>query len=86
MKVKKYVQVGCGVRSLAYSIPLVKKYEDCGELCGVYDTNYKRAELVSELAGEKIPVYDDFDKMVETVAYAIEHKNQIQPIIIQYLK
>mgnify|MGYP003521214251 FL=1 len=28
----------------------------------------------------------DFDKMVETVAYAIEHKNQIQPIIIQYLK
>jgi len=28
----------------------------------------------------------DFDKMVETVAYAIEHKKQIQPIIIQYLK
>lgn len=28
----------------------------------------------------------DFEKMVETVAYAIEHKKQIQPIIIQYLK
>lgn len=28
----------------------------------------------------------DFDKLVETVAYAIEHKKQIQPIIIQYLK
>lgn len=28
----------------------------------------------------------DFDKMIETVHYAIEHKKQIQPIIIQYLK
>jgi dipicolinate synthase subunit B len=28
----------------------------------------------------------DFDKMVETVEYAIEHKKQIQPIIIQYFK
>ncbi len=28
----------------------------------------------------------DFDKMVETVDYAIEHKKQIQPIIIQYFK
>ena len=28
----------------------------------------------------------DFEKMVETVVYAIEHKKQIQPIIIQYLK
>ena len=28
----------------------------------------------------------DFDKMIETVHYAIEHKKQFQPIIIQYLK
>lgn len=67
MKVKKYVQVGCGVRSLAYSLSLVKEYADCGELCGVYDPNYKRAELVSELAGKEIPAYDDFDKMIEEI-------------------
>ena len=28
----------------------------------------------------------DFDKLVETVDFAIEHKKQIQPIIIQYFK
>ena len=37
---------------------------------------------------EKKPtsLISDFDKMIETVHYAIEHKKQIQPIIIQYLK
>ena len=66
--VKKYVQVGCGYRGIvAYSKPLVKKYGDCGELCGVYDVNYKRAKLVSEYAGKDIPVYDDFDKMLADV-------------------
>ena len=65
---KKYVQVGCGHRGvIAYSVPLVKKYSDVGKLCGVYDTNCKRAALVSEMAGEEIPVYDDFDKMLNEV-------------------
>ncbi len=65
---KKYVQVGCGSRgTYTYAVPLVKKYADCGELCGVYDTNYKRAELVSELCDKKIPVYKDFDEMLEKV-------------------
>ena len=65
---KKYVQVGCGYRgTIAYSAPLVKKYGDCAELCGVYDVNYKRAKLVSEFTGKDIPVYDDFDKMLAEV-------------------
>lgn len=65
---KKYVQVGCGSRgTYTYAVPLVEKYSDCGELCGVYDTNYKRAELVSELCGKDIPVYKDFDEMLEKI-------------------
>lgn len=65
---KKYVQVGCGARGvLAYSKPLVNNYKDCAELCGVYDINYKRAEAVSDLVGEKIPVFTDFDEMLATV-------------------
>ncbi|MBQ6875116.1 MAG: Gfo/Idh/MocA family oxidoreductase, partial [Lachnospiraceae bacterium] len=67
-QVKKYVQVGCGSRGTkAYSVPLVKKFGDCAELCGVYDINRKRAELVSEYAGKDVPVYDDFDRMIEEV-------------------
>jgi len=65
---KKYVQVGCGSRGiLAYAKQLVKEYKDCAELCGVYDINYKRAEAVSDLVGEKIPVFTDFDEMINTV-------------------
>ena len=65
---KKYVQVGCGNRGiLAYSVPLVKKYGDCAKLCGVYDANYKRAELASKMSGAEIPVYTDFDKMIDDV-------------------
>ncbi len=65
---KKYVQVGTGHRGTnAFAVPLVKEYKDCGKLCGVYDINPKRAALVSEFSGESIPVYDDFDKMLEEV-------------------
>lgn len=65
---KKYVQVGCGARGiLAFSVPIVKKYGDCAELCGVYDINPKRAALVSRMTGAEIPVYDDFDRMLSEV-------------------
>lgn len=65
---KKYVQVGCGGRGISsYSIPLVRDYADCAELCGVYDINYKRAEAVSDLTGKAIPVFDDFDEMLAAV-------------------
>ena len=68
INLKKYVQVGCGHRGVfSYSLPLVKKYGDCAKLLGVYDTNHKRAELVSKFVETQIPVYDDFDKMLEEV-------------------
>ncbi len=65
---KRYVQVGCGSRGVqSYSMPLVKEYKDCGKLCGVYDINYKRAEVVSDFVEEKIPVFTNFDQMLEEV-------------------
>ena len=65
---KKYVQVGCGSRgTAAYAVPMVKQYSDCALLAGVYDVNPKRAALVRELAGAQVPVFDDFDKMLEEV-------------------
>ena len=68
VKLKKYVQVGCGNRGiLAYSVPLVKDYSDCAKLCGVYDINKKRAALVSEFTNADVPVYEDFDKMLDEV-------------------
>lgn len=65
---KKYVMVGCGSRGIeSYAVPLVKKFKDCAQLCGVYDINYKRAALVGKMAGEDIPVFYDFDEMLKTV-------------------
>ena len=65
---KRYVQVGCGARgTMAYAIPMIRDYADCAELCGVFDTNLKRAALTSDYVGKKIPVYDDFDRMLEEV-------------------
>jgi len=65
---KKYVMVGCGARGVnAFALPLIKNYGDTAKLAGVYDTNKKRAALPSKLSGEEIPVFDDFDKMLESV-------------------
>jgi len=65
---KKYVQVGCGTRGvLSYAQYIPKDYADCAKLCGVYDINHKRAELVSKYAETDIEVFDDFDVMLETV-------------------
>ena len=63
---KKYVQVGCGNRGIfAYAKPIVKNYADRAELVGVYDVNPARAALVSEIVGKDIPVYGDFDRMLD---------------------
>ena len=65
---KKYVLVGCGIRGIFhYAMQLVNVYQDCAQLCGVYDTNWKRAEMLSQYVGKEIPVYQDFDRMLEEV-------------------
>ncbi|MBE6551151.1 MAG: Gfo/Idh/MocA family oxidoreductase [Ruminococcaceae bacterium] len=65
-KMKRFVIAGCGARGIfAYAVPIIKKYRDEVLLCGVYDTNKKRATLVSKYTSEDIPVFDSFEKMLE---------------------
>ena len=65
---KKYVQVGCGIRGRSFNIPLCNgTFADCAELCGLYDINYKRAELASRLCETHPKVYYDFDEMIREV-------------------
>ena len=65
---KKYVLVGCGMRGvLSYAVPMVKEFSDCAELAGVYDVNKGRMKLVSELCGKDVPIFTDFDKMLDLV-------------------
>ncbi len=65
---KKFVQVGCGIRGIeGYAEPILKEFREHIQLCGVYDINPKRAALVSEFGGVEVPVYDDFDEMLRSV-------------------
>ena len=65
---KKYVLVGCGMRGvLSYAVPMVKEFSDCAELAGVFDPNRGRMKLVSRLCEKDIPIFDDFDKMLDKV-------------------
>lgn len=65
---KKFVQVGCGIRGIeGYAEPILKEFKEHIQLCGVYDINPKRAALVSEYGGVDVPVYDDFDEMLNAV-------------------
>ena len=65
---KKFVQVGCGIRGIeGYATPILKEYSDYIKLSGVYDINPKRAALVSYYGGVDVPVYTDFDEMLSSV-------------------
>lgn len=63
---KKYVIVGASSRGFhMYAQPLTSELKDYAELVGVYDINPARARYVSEHCGN-VPVFDDFDKMLDT--------------------
>lgn len=65
---KKYVQVGCGIRGSAYNEPLTGgAFSDCAELCGLYDINPKRAQVASEKCPTHPKVFTDFDEMLKEV-------------------
>lgn len=62
---KKYVLAGTGSRGAeSYVKPLTELYGDCAGLCGLYDTNKKRAETVSKMAAYDVPVFDDWGEML----------------------
>ena len=65
---KKFVQVGCGIRGIeGYAEPILKEFKEHIQLCGVYDINPKRAALVSEIGETDVPVFNDFDEMLRVV-------------------
>ena len=65
---KKYVIAGTGSRgSESYIKPLTELYGDCAKLCGVYDSNKKRAGLAAKMAAYDVPVFDEWENMLRTV-------------------
>ncbi len=57
LAMKKIVQVGFGIRGIeGYAEPILKVFKEHMQLCGVYDTNLKRAVLVSFYVGVDVSV------------------------------
>jgi len=70
-KRKRYVQVGVGGRSWAYTAAIVRDMKATCELVGICDTNRGRMELrnrkiIKELSAEAVPMFLDteFDDMI----------------------
>ena len=65
---KKCVVVGSGNRGIrSYIAPIVNGHlSDVCEICGIYDCVKGRAELCSRQYNN-LPVFDDFEKMLDTV-------------------
>ena len=62
---KRYALAGASGRALyMYAKPLVTELGDYADVVGVFDVNRIRANIISEECGG-IPVYDDFDLMLE---------------------
>jgi len=63
---KKYAFAGASGRGYdSYALPMYQRYAHTAQLVGIFDTNRGRSEYVSKQCGG-IPVYDDFDKMIES--------------------
>ncbi|MDF2963043.1 MAG: oxidoreductase domain protein [Paenibacillus sp.] len=62
---KTYAIVGAGNRCISmFAIPLTKQFSDVAQIVGVYDPNYKRAELLQQKCGGSFPVYESFEAMI----------------------
>ena len=65
---KEYVLVGSGGRGYwMYASAIAERYGDVAHLAGIMDVNRKRAEYVESLIPYSVPVYTDFDRMMEEV-------------------
>lgn len=63
---KRYAIVGASIRGIyMYGIPLSNELKEYGEVTGVYDPNYKRAELLKKKSGGDFPIYESFEEMIE---------------------
>ena len=65
---KKYCIVGTGNRGIGmYGLALVEKYREVAEITGLCDNNSGRLNYARKKLGESIPVFTDFDEMLEKV-------------------
>jgi predicted dehydrogenase len=62
---KRYAIVGASSRGTSmFAIPISTQFTDVAKLVGVYDPNYKRAQLLQQNCGGDFPVYASFEEMV----------------------
>lgn len=62
---KTYAIVGAGNRCISmFALPLSKQFTDVAAIVGVYDPNYKRAQLLQQRCGGGFPVYESFEDMI----------------------
>ena len=63
---KEYVLVGSGGRGYwMYASAIAERYNDVAHLAGIMDVNQKRAEYVESLIPYEVPVFTDFDQMMD---------------------
>ena len=65
---KRYAQVGTSYRGyMMYASNIVKEFGDCAQLVGLCDLNPKRAAVYNSELGTNIPIFTDFEEMINTV-------------------
>ncbi|TVY08898.1 Gfo/Idh/MocA family protein [Paenibacillus cremeus] len=63
---KTYAIVGAGSRCTSmFALPLSTQFQDVARIVGVYDINFKRAQLLKQKCGGDFPVYDSFEQMIQ---------------------
>ena len=65
---RRYVIVGLGYRGTHMFLnPMVQDYANVAEVVALCDVNHKRLELARDLAKLEVPIYTDYDKMLEEI-------------------
>jgi len=64
---RRVVIAGAGVRGLCFARGMLNRVKDYSEFAALYDTNSARMQGFNNLLGTNIPMYTDFNKMVEEI-------------------
>lgn len=66
--VTNYCIVGVGGRGISmYGVDIIGQYADVARLTGLCDINYGRLQLAQSVLGGDIPIFTDFDEMLDAV-------------------
>jgi len=67
---KRYALIGTGNRGhYMFAKPIVRKYKKQAELVAICDANPKRLELTNNIIKRNIPIYTNFDKMLNEIKF-----------------